>query len=86
MNMFILRPDSNILGRNVHMVRKRFGRRLAEEHPLEADIVTGVPDRRSRASGAAEQLGCPTKWVLLKPLYRPDFYRAFLEIRPWGCS
>src|SRR5690606_7703927 len=37
--IYFARPDSNLLGRNVHLVRKRLGRRLAAEHPVAADLV-----------------------------------------------
>ena len=84
--VYFARPDSNILGRNVHMVRKRFGRRLAEEHPLEADIVTGVPDSSlSAASGAAEQLGLPYEMGFIKNRYiGRTFIEPSREIRALG--
>ena len=68
------------------MVRKRFGRRLAEEHPLEADIVTGVPDSSlSAASGAAEQLGLPYEMGFIKNRYiGRTFIEPSREIRALG--
>ena len=38
------RPDSVIEGSSVHEARKQAGRFLAQEHPVEADVVIGVPD------------------------------------------
>ncbi|NLP37701.1 MAG: amidophosphoribosyltransferase [Firmicutes bacterium] len=78
--IYFARPDSNLLGQNVHMVRKRLGRRLAEEHPVEADIVTGVPDSSlSAASGVAEQLGLPYEMGFIKNRY---IGRTFIEPSP----
>ena len=42
--IYFARPDSNIAGVNVHAARKNMGKRLAAEAPIEADVVTGVPD------------------------------------------
>lgn len=68
--IYFARPDSNLHGRNVHLVRKRLGRRLAMEHPVEADVVTGVPDSSlSAASGVAEQLGLPYEMGFVKNRY-----------------
>jgi amidophosphoribosyltransferase len=68
--IYLARPDSNIEGRNVHTVRKDLGRRLALDYPVEADIVTGVPDSSlSAASGYAEQAGIPYELGLVKNRY-----------------
>ena len=37
--IYFARPDSNIYGINVHSARKRAGARLAQEAPVEADMV-----------------------------------------------
>ena len=42
--VYFARPDSDLEGRSVHLLRQRFGERLARESPVEADIVVGVPD------------------------------------------
>jgi len=68
--IYLARPDSNLEGRNVHAVRKALGRRLAEDAPVEADIVTGVPDSSiSAASGYAERAGIPYEMGLVKNRY-----------------
>lgn len=68
--IYFARPDSNIEGMNVHLVRKELGRRLAREHPIEADFVTGVPDSSlAAASGFAEELGIPYEMGLVKNRY-----------------
>lgn len=84
--IYFARPDSNIHGRNVHLVRKRLGRRLAQEHPVEADIVTGVPDSSlSAASGVAEELGLPYEMGFIKNRYiGRTFIKPAQEIRALG--
>ncbi len=68
--IYFARPDSNLHGRNVHLARKQLGRRLALEQPVDADIVTGVPDSSlSAASGLAEQLGLPYEMGFIKNRY-----------------
>lgn len=68
--IYLSRPDSNLYGKNVHLVRKELGRELAREHPLEADVVTGVPDSSlSAASGVSEELGISYEMGLIKNRY-----------------
>ncbi|MHC1567321.1 MAG: amidophosphoribosyltransferase [Candidatus Syntropharchaeia archaeon] len=42
--IYFARPDSILDGRLVYDVRMKIGERVAEEHPVEADIVSPVPD------------------------------------------
>ena len=42
--IYFARPDSTIFDHQVYQVRKQFGRQLAIEHPVEADVVVAVPD------------------------------------------
>jgi len=42
--VYFARPDSRLGGRSVYEVRKALGEQLAEEHPVEADVVIPVPD------------------------------------------
>ncbi len=59
-HVYFARPDSMIFGQNVHEVRTALGCRLAEEHPVEADVVFAVPDSgRSAAIGYARKSGIP---------------------------
>lgn len=68
--IYFARPDSNLEGMNVHLVRRELGRRLAREHPVDADIVSGVPDSSiAAASGFAEQAGLPYEMALVKNRY-----------------
>ncbi|MFT8319599.1 MAG: amidophosphoribosyltransferase [Bacillus sp. (in: firmicutes)] len=68
--VYFSRPDSNINGINVHTARKNLGKQLAVEAPIEADVVTGVPDSSiSAAIGYAEATGIPYELGLIKNRY-----------------
>jgi len=68
--IYFSRPDSNIHGINVHTARKNLGKQLAKEVPIEADVVTGVPDSSiSAAIGYAEESGIPYEMGLIKNRY-----------------
>jgi amidophosphoribosyltransferase len=57
--IYFSRPDSFVFGENVDKVRRKLGRQLAREHPVDdADIVMGVPDSATTAAlGYAEESG-----------------------------
>lgn len=75
--VYFSRPDSNLRGLNVHTARKKLGKALAEEHSIEADVVTGVPDSSlSAAIGYAEATGIPYELGLIKSRY---VGRTFIE-------
>jgi amidophosphoribosyltransferase len=58
--IYFARPDSEIYGQSVHLARRNAGRLLAKEHPVEADLVIGVPDSGLDAAiGYAEESGIP---------------------------
>lgn len=58
--IYFARPDSNVFGENVHLFRKRLGRRLAKEFPVDADVVIAVPEGgNSAAMGYSEKSGIP---------------------------
>ena len=68
--IYFSRPDSDIEGCNVHAFRKQSGRLLYEEHPVEADVVIGVPDSSlSAAIGFSEASGIPYEMGLIKNKY-----------------
>lgn len=68
--IYFARPDSDIYGLNVHSARKALGRALAKKGPVEADLVTGVPDSSlSAATGYAEQADLPYEMGLVKNRY-----------------
>lgn len=69
-HVYFSRPDSIIFGENVHEARKRFGRRLAQEHPVEADIVIPVPDSgNSAALGYSQESGIPIDIGIIRNHY-----------------
>lgn len=75
--VYFSRPDSNLCGMNVHTARKKLGKALAKEHPITADVVTGVPDSSlSAAIGYAEAAGLPYELGLIKSRY---VGRTFIE-------
>jgi amidophosphoribosyltransferase len=68
--IYFARPDSNVFGQNVHMARKRMGQILAREHPVEADMVTAVPDSgNSAAMGFASASGIPLERGFIRNYY-----------------
>lgn len=68
--VYFARPDSVIDGVSVHRARKRAGMYLAQEFPVEADVVIGVPDSGLDAAiGYAEESGIPYGIGFLKNKY-----------------
>lgn len=68
--IYFARPDSVIDGVSVHQARKNAGRLLARRHPVEADIVVGVPDSGLDAAlGYSEASGIPFSLGFLKNKY-----------------
>ena len=68
--VYFARPDSHIWGVPVDRARKAFGRRLAQEHHVDADCVISVPDSaNSAALGYAEESGIPFELGLLRNHY-----------------
>jgi len=65
--VYFARPDSRLWGVSVDGARRAFGRRLAKEHPIEADAVIAVPDSaNSAALGYAEESGIPFELGMLR--------------------
>ena len=68
--IYFARPDSVIDGVSVHEARKEAGRLLARRHPVEADIVVGVPDSGMDAAlGYVEESGIPFALGFIKNKY-----------------
>lgn len=68
--IYTSRPDSNIGGFSVQQARKRAGALLAKAHPVEADVVVGVPDSGLDAAlGYSEESGIPYGIGLIKNKY-----------------
>lgn len=84
--IYFARPDSTIAGKNVHAVRKASGKKLAQENPVEADMVIGVPNSSlSAASGYAEESQLPYEMGLVKNQYvARTFIQPTQELREQG--
>lgn len=68
--IYFARPDSMIAGQSVHNARIMAGRYLAKEHPVEADVVIGVPDSGlSAAEGYALESKIPFSTGFIKNRY-----------------
>ncbi|HEU5007254.1 MAG TPA: amidophosphoribosyltransferase [Jatrophihabitantaceae bacterium] len=68
--VYLARPDTTIAGRSVHSARVELGRRLAREHPADADLVIPVPESGTPAAiGYAEESGIPYGLGLVKNSY-----------------
>ena len=86
--VYLARPDSTIDHRNVNLVRMAFGRQLAKETDIDADIVIGVPDSGTTAAlGYAQATGIPFMQGLIKNRYvgrtfiQPDQQMRDLGVR-----
>ncbi|MEJ2200533.1 MAG: amidophosphoribosyltransferase [Desulfuromonadaceae bacterium] len=76
-HIYFARPDSTIFGQQVYHVRKAFGRMLAREHAVEADLVIPIPDSGVPAAiGYAEESGIPFELGLIRNHY---VGRTFIE-------
>ena len=85
-HVYFSRPDSTVFGRSVQSSREMLGRRLAQEHPVQADLVVPVPDSGVAAAiGYSEESGIPVKFGLIRNHY---VGRTFIEptqaIRDFG--
>ena len=68
--VYLARPDTTINGREVYDSRVEMGRRLAKEHPVEADMVMPTPESGTPAAiGYAEASGIPFGHGLVKNAY-----------------
>ena len=68
--VYFARPDTYLMGHQVHTTRRRMGELLARQSPVEADIVMGVPDSGvPAAEGYAKASGIPFGYGLVKNRY-----------------
>ena len=75
--IYFARPDSVIDGSCVHQARLRAGAFLAQEHPVDADVVIGVPDSGLDAAlGYAHASGIPYGVGFIKNRY---IARTFIQ-------
>lgn len=76
-HIYFARPDSILDGRHVYEVRKKIGQELAKESPIEADLVSPVPDSGVPAAiGYAAQIGLPFEFGIIRNHY---IGRTFIE-------
>jgi amidophosphoribosyltransferase len=75
--IYFARPDSMVFGQNVYSIRKEFGRQLARETGVPADVVIPVPDSGVPAAlGYAEEAGIQFDTGLIRNHY---VGRTFIE-------
>jgi len=69
-HVYFSRPDSLIFSETVHVVRRKLGEQLAQEHPAKADFVIPVPDSGfSAALGYAQESGIPLEMGIIRNHY-----------------
>ena len=69
-NIYFARPDSYLNGKLIYSNRQAMGAELAREHPVDADLVIGVPDSATAAAvGYAHESGIPYGEGLVKNRY-----------------
>ncbi len=74
---YLARPDTRLAGVEVHGARVRMGERLAEEAPVEADLVLPIPDSGTPAAiGFSRATGIPFSEGLIKNRY---VHRTFIQ-------
>jgi amidophosphoribosyltransferase len=75
--IYFSRPDSMVEGTSVYEVRKRIGRELARENPVDADTIIPVPDSGVPAAlGYAAESGLPFELGIIRNHY---VGRTFIE-------
>jgi len=68
--IYFARPDSTIYGKNVYQARKSHGKRLAQEAPVDADLVMPFPDSGTYAAlGYSEASGIPFEIGMIRNHY-----------------
>jgi amidophosphoribosyltransferase len=75
--VYFARPDSMLMGQRVNQVRQNFGKVMAEESKIDADVVVPVPDSSIPAAvGYAQASGIPFDQALIKNRY---IHRTFIR-------
>jgi amidophosphoribosyltransferase len=75
--IYFARPDSVLNGKLIYSTRENMGAILSREHPVDADIVIGIPDSATAAGiGYARASGIPYHEGLIKNRY---VGRTFIE-------
>ena len=83
---YLARPDTMLAGIEVHSARLRMGERLAQEAPVDADLVLPIPDSGTPAAiGFSRALGIPFSEGLIKNRYvGRTFIQPDQELRRQG--
>ena len=69
-HIYFARPDSLLDGKRIYTSRMKMGAELAKEHPVDADMVIGIPDSATAAGvGYSQQSGIPYGEGLVKNRY-----------------
>jgi amidophosphoribosyltransferase len=75
--IYFARPDSNIFGQNVYAVRKKLGKKLAQEYQIKADFAMPFPDSGNYAAiGFCQESGIPLEMGVIRNHY---VGRTFIE-------
>lgn len=87
-HIYFARPDSRLGGEQLYPVRMRMGAALAKLHPVDADIVIGVPDSAiAPAIGYAHESGIPFVEGFVKNRYvGRTFIQPDQRIREQGAA
>ena len=85
-HVYFARPDSYVFGRSVNEVRTAFGRILAAEAPVPADVIVPIPDSGvCAAMGFGEASGVPVRFGLIRNHYvGRTFIQPQQSIRDFG--
>jgi amidophosphoribosyltransferase len=76
-HVYFARPDSLVNNKSVYRAREKMGMRLAQEHPIDADVVIAVPDSGVPAAiGYSRESGIPFEMGLIRSHY---VGRTFIE-------
>ncbi|MBL4850066.1 MAG: amidophosphoribosyltransferase [Planctomycetes bacterium] len=79
-HVYFARPDGELFGDPVQLMRRAFGRALAREHPVEADVVIAIPDSGNAAArGYSLESGIPLEEGFIRNHY---VGRTFIEPDP----
>ncbi|MEM6415541.1 MAG: amidophosphoribosyltransferase [Pseudomonadota bacterium] len=75
--IYFARPNSIVDGKSVYQLRKGLGRHLAEEAPVDADLVSPIPESGVPAAiGFAQHSGLPYEMALIRSHF---VGRTFIE-------
>lgn len=85
-HVYFARPDSIVFGQSVYESRKNFGKVLALENPVPADLVVPVPDSGVPAAiGYSSQSGIPFELGIIRNHYvGRTFIQPHQSIRNFG--